>query len=124
MSIPTSIPPATAAKVQQIQATKETAKQQADAAVMTDEHAVHSVVTPWKSKPTGIAALIGAVVGFPFGGPLGSAAGAAIGATVEHYLRPVSAIDSKLGLLKTKVPAGTPSGPVKPAPTTGTAPAK
>jgi hypothetical protein len=109
MATPTPVDPATAA-VQAIQVQKETALQKANAVVMTDANATHAVVTPWKSKPTGVASVIGAIVGFPFGGPLGSVAGAAIGATVEHYLRPVGRVTAKLGVLQPKpaAPAAAP----------------
>lgn len=108
----TGTPPTTGvkAKIRQIQETKETEKQKADGKVMTDEHAVHAVHTPWQAPTTLSSAAVGALIGFPFGGPIGSAIGAAIGASVEHFRiagGPVGKLTTKLGLFKTKAPDAT-----------------
>lgn len=111
----------TTAKIQQIQVTKETAKQQADAAVMTDEHAVHAVVTPWKAPAVIAAGVLGAGAAALAGVALLPivAVGAAV-ATAEHYRVGgglVNKLTAKLGLFKTKAPAPAPNptSPIKPA---------
>ncbi len=112
----TSTPPTTGidpATIKKIQETKETAKQKADAAVMTDANAVHAAHTPWTSKPTLIAAGVGGVVAAVAGAALLPVVAVAAGvAALEHYERPFSKLADKLGIkwLQPKAPAGTPPG--------------